>query len=196
MAKQVSQHVKCAYSFIPAPCLLALFSPQLFYNNSLQTLDRHRWMDGWMTCDFTSFSTVFQSSGQWADDNEMLCAMEPRLWLRRFHVERGSNSDRYISRPALNLLSYWGSLDWLRGGRVVRWCWVNFQCRGVLLIWIRGGQGPTVLAVGAGGGCLDIFTLVYHFFSFSLSLGDGPIWTEILSQRAVKPKTTNQPTNQ
>ena len=40
-----------------------------------------------------------------------------------------------------------------------------------------------------------------HFFShlsflssFSLSLGDGPIWTEILSQRAVKPKTTNQPT--
>ena len=31
--------------------------------------------------------------------------------------------------------------------------------------------------------------------SFSLSLGDGPIWTEILSQSAVKPKTTNQPTD-
>ena len=30
-------------------------------------------------------------------------------------------------------------------------------------------------------------------FSFSLSLGDGPIETEIRSQRAVKPKTTNQP---
>ena len=29
-------------------------------------------------------------------------------------------------------------------------------------------------------------------FSFSLSLGDGPIQTEIVSQRAVKPKTTNQ----
>ena len=28
-----------------------------------------------------------------------------------------------------------------------------------------------------------------------LSLGDGPIWTEILSQRAVKPQTINQPTN-
>ena len=25
-------------------------------------------------------------------------------------------------------------------------------------------QGPTVLAVGAGGGCLDIFTLNYSFF--------------------------------
>ena len=31
-------------------------------------------------------------------------------------------------------------------------------------IWITVGQGPTALAVGAGGGCLDIFTLVYHFF--------------------------------
>ena len=27
--------------------------------------------------------------------------------------------------------------------------------------------------------------------SISLSLGDGQIWTEILSQRAVKPQTTN-----
>ena len=26
-------------------------------------------------------------------------------------------------------------------------------------IWITVGQGPTALAVGAGGGCLDIFTL-------------------------------------
>ena len=37
------------------------------------------------------------------------------------------------------------------------------------------GQGPIALAVGAGGGGLDIFTLIYPFFSFSLSLGDGPI---------------------
>ena len=56
------------------------------------------------------------------------------------------------------------------GGRVVRWSWVNFQCRGVLLIWIRIGQGPTTLAVGAGGGCLDIFSLVYYFSFLSLSL--------------------------
>ena len=61
------------------------------------------------------------------------------------------------------------------GGRVVRRCWVNFRCRGVLLIWITVGQGPIVLAVGAGGGCLDIFSLIYHFCSFSLFLGDGPI---------------------
>ena len=42
-------------------------------------------------------------------------------------------------------------------------------------IWISVGQGLTALAVGAGGGCLDIFSLIYPFSSFSLSLGDGPI---------------------
>ena len=43
-------------------------------------------------------------------------------------------------------------------------------------VWITAGQGPTALTVGAGGGCLDIFTLLYlFFFYFSLSLGDGPI---------------------
>ena len=37
-------------------------------------------------------------------------------------------------------------------------------------IWITVGQGPTALAVGAGGGCLDIFALVYSFFPLSPSL--------------------------
>ena len=45
-----------------------------------------------------------------------------------------------------------------------------------------------------GRGCLDIFSLVYHFSFLAASLGDGQIYTEILSQRAVKPKRTNQPT--
>ena len=40
-------------------------------------------------------------------------------------------------------------------------------------ILITVGQGPIELAVGAGG--LDIFTLVWPFSSFPLSLGDGPI---------------------
>ena len=30
-------------------------------------------------------------------------------------------------------------------------------------IWITVRQGPTALTVGAGGGCLDIFTLIYPF---------------------------------
>ena len=59
---------------------------------------------------------------------------------------------------------------------MVRGCWVNFQCRGVLLIWIRVGQGPAALAVGAGGGCSDIFFSRLSFLSsISLSLGYGPI---------------------
>ena len=37
-------------------------------------------------------------------------------------------------------------------------------------ILITVGQGPTALAVGAGGGCLDIFTLIYPFFPLSPSL--------------------------
>ena len=37
------------------------------------------------------------------------------------------------------------------------------------------------------------FSLVYLFSFHSHSLGDGPIETEIMSQRAVKPQTTNQP---
>ena len=49
---------------------------------------------------------------------------------------------------------------------------------------------PTVLALGAGCACFG------HFFSrlssFPLCLGDGSIQTEILSQGAVKPKTTNR----
>ena len=43
-------------------------------------------------------------------------------------------------------------------------------------IWIIVRQGPTVLAVGAGGGCLDIFFSPLSFLcSFSLFPGNGPI---------------------
>ena len=41
--------------------------------------------------------------------------------------------------------------------------------------WITVGQGPTALAVGAGEGGLDIFTLINPISSFSLPMGDGPI---------------------
>ena len=60
-------------------------------------------------------------------------------------------------------------------GRVVRWSWVNFQCRGVLLVWIRVGQGATALAVGAGGVVWTFYSHLPFLSSFSLSLGDDPI---------------------
>ena len=40
---------------------------------------------------------------------------------------------------------------------MVQWWLMNFQCRGVLLIWIIVGQGPTALVVDKSVGCLDIF---------------------------------------
>ena len=62
---------------------------------------------------------------------------------------------------------------------MVRWCWVNFQCRGVLLFWIIVGQGPIALARGASGVCLDIFlSSVFSLFFlsfFGAGWGDGPI---------------------
>ena len=61
----------------------------------------------------------------------------------------------------------------------MRWRWVNLQCRGVLLIWELVGQGPTALAVGAGGGCLDFFLSSVISLSFLLW---ETIYTEILSQ--------------
>ena len=52
-------------------------------------------------------------------------------------------------------------------------------------IWMKVGQGPIALAVGAGGGLFGHFYSPLSFLSSSsLSLGDGPIQTEMLSQRA------------
>ena len=41
-------------------------------------------------------------------------------------------------------------------------------------IWISVGQGPTVLAVGAGGGCLDIFTISILSLLFLPPFGRRP----------------------
>ena len=44
-------------------------------------------------------------------------------------------------------------------------------------IWIRIGQGPTALAVGAVGVGLDIFSLVFHFSRLSfLSSFSRSVW--------------------
>ena len=65
---------------------------------------------------------------------------------------------------------YWGG-GWSGGAMVLG----KLPVPGRPTILITVGQGPIALAVGAGGGGLEIFTLIYPFSSFSLSLGDGPI---------------------
>ena len=53
------------------------------------------------------------------------------------------------------------------------YCGVVGCCYGPT-IWMKVGQGPTALAVGAGG-VVWIFLLSSIFSLFSLSLGDGAI---------------------
>ena len=80
-----------------------------------------------------------------------------------------------------------------RGGRVVRWCWVNFRCWGDLLIWIIVGQGPTALVVGAGGGCLQIFLSSVTSF---LSPSNWETARYRLKYCLKGPLSQKQPTNQ
>ena len=61
-------------------------------------------------------------------------------------------------------------------------------------IWTTVGQGPTALAVGAGGGCLDIFTLIYPFFPLSPSLWETARYRlKYCLKGPLNPKPTNQP---
>ena len=60
-------------------------------------------------------------------------------------------------------------------------------------IWITVGQGPTALAVGAGGGCLDIFTLIYPFSPLSPSLWETARYR--LKYCLKGPLNPKQPTN-
>ena len=61
-------------------------------------------------------------------------------------------------------------------------------------ILITVGQGPIALAVGAGGGCLDIFTLSYPFFPLSPSLWETARYR--LKYCLKGPLNPKQPTNQ
>ena len=58
-------------------------------------------------------------------------------------------------------------LSWWSGGATVLG---NLPVLGHPTIWITVWQGLTEPAVGAGGGCLDIFSLIYPFSPLSLSL--------------------------
>ena len=61
-------------------------------------------------------------------------------------------------------------------------------------IWIIVGQGSTALAVGAGGGCLAIFSLVYHFSFLTPSLWETARYRMKYCLKG--PLSPNQPTNQ
>ena len=60
-------------------------------------------------------------------------------------------------------------------------------------IWMIVGQGPIALAVGAGGGCLDIFILLYPFSPLSPSLWETARYR--LKYCLKGPLNPKQPTN-
>ena len=81
-------------------------------------------------------------------------------------------------------------LGWSNGAMVLG----KLPVLGHPTIWILVGQGPTALAVGADGGCLDIFS---HLFSLlSPFLWETARYRLKHCQKAVKPTTTNQPSHQ
>ena len=67
---------------------------------------------------------------------------------------------------------------------------------GRLAILITVGQGPTALAVGAGGGCLDILSLIFPFSPLSPSLWETARYRlKYCLKGPSNPKQqTNQPT--
>ena len=61
-------------------------------------------------------------------------------------------------------------------------------------IWITVGQGPTTLAVGAEGGCLDIFTIACPLSPLSPCLWETARYR--LKYCLKGPLNPKQPTNQ
>ena len=82
---------------------------------------------------------------------------------------------------------FWG---WSGGAKVLG----KLPVPGRPTILITVGQGPAALAVGAGGGCLDIFTLIYPFSSLSPSLWETARYR--LKYCLKGPLNPKQPTNQ
>ena len=79
---------------------------------------------------------------------------------------------------------------WSGGGKVLG----KLPVPGRPTIWITVRRGPTALAVGTGGGCLDFFTLIYPFSPLSPSLWETARYR--LKYCLKGPLNPKQPTNQ
>ena len=76
---------------------------------------------------------------------------------------------------------------------MVRWCWVNFRCRGVLQFGYSRARAYCACS-RCGWGCLDIFTLLYPFSPLSPSLWETARYR--LKYCLKGPLNPKQPTNQ
>ena len=106
-----------------------------------------------------------------------------------FDCSLGLFRDRPLPILNYNVFVYF-SVGWSGGAKVLG----KLPVPGRPTILITVGQGPTALAVGAGGGGLDIFTLIYPFFSLSPSLWETARYR--LKYCLKGPLNPKQPTNQ
>ena len=95
-----------------------------------------------------------------------------------------------FSGEVINKLKLRGFRCWSGGAKVLG----RLPVPGRLLIWILVVQGPIALAIGAGVGCLDIFSLNYHFSFISPSLWETARYR--LKYCLKGPLNPEQPTNQ
>ena len=107
---------------------------------------------------------------------------------------------RLTDRPDMTLDVYRGRKTTIQKKNTI-WGWSGgamalgkLSVPGRPTIWITVGQGPTALAVGAGGGCLDIFTLIYPFFPLSPSLWETARYRlKYCLKGPLNPKPINRP---
>ena len=91
--------------------------------------------------------------------------------INRYH-EPTAEDDRTIIPnvryrvPVIQVPEITSTIRWSGGAMVLG----KLPVPGRPTVLITVGQGPTALAVGAGGGCLDIFILIYPFSPLSPSL--------------------------
>ena len=98
------------------------------------------------------------------------------------YILRGSITAVFIFDSHLNLVR------WSGGAMVLG----KLPVPGRPTIWITVGQGPSALAVGAGGGCLVIFTLIYPFFPLTPSLWETARYRlKYCLKGSLNPKPTN-----
>ena len=98
-------------------------------------------------------------------DNAFFSAAVKAIDLALVHIEQSRNTDFIIFSDSLSVLQS------LHNRHIENPLLLDVLLKhNDLADLIIVGQGPIALAVGAGGGCLDIFSLIYHFSFLSPSL--------------------------
>ena len=125
--------------------------------------------------------------------------LSPSLWeMARYRLKNCLKGPLNPKQPTnlIQLISFSMQTELLRGWSGGAMVLGKLPVPGRPTILITVGQGPSALAVGAGGGCSDIFTLLYPFFPLSPSLWKTARYRlKYCLKGPLNPKPTNQPTN-